>query len=143
LQFANHKKAVLASALIPLVWSPIDGLVDGGIRDNTPLSNAIKRNPDHIYIIKCSRGLDKGYKNNLIGIAARTLEILLDEIVERDIREFLRINELVKQAPLYKKDGTPYKYFDYTIIEPENDWGGMLDFSDRSWDKGVSAVRNL
>jgi NTE family protein len=65
----------------------------------------------------------------------RTLDILLNELFLSDMREFLRINALVKEAQAHgitlhnPSNGKPLKYFDCKIIEPDVPLGDTLDFS--------------
>lgn len=156
-KFANDQelqKAVLASASLPMIWSPVESiqtidfelshLVDGGVRDTTPLGDAIKYINDdqddaeyHILVISChtpSLSVLKD-KPNLFTIAERTMyDIVLNEVQNTDLSEFLRINELVQQADqkgceLFSKSGRKLKSFKVQIIQPERKLKGGLDFS--------------
>jgi NTE family protein len=143
------KKLLLASTCIPVIWPPVmfddRKLVDGGLRDITPLRSVISHNPSEIIIINCNpREAGNEVIRGVAHIAKRSLGIAMNEIFNDDIREFIRLNDLVKQAEahgvtLYRKDGTPYKYFDYKIIEPDHDLGNSMDFT-RGWDKIVHGV---
>lgn len=74
---------------------------------------------------------------NIFNIAKRSLtEIAIDEIFNSDISEFLRINRLVQQAErqncqLLKQDGRPYRSFRTILIQPDDDLGDTLDFSEK------------
>ena len=153
----DFAKAILASTAMPIIWPPvkniitnIEGLeikesVDGGIRNVSPLGDIVDHinmdddttNNYHVIIINCNSGniteLEQA-NYNIADIALRTLtEITLAEVFCNDIKEFLRINDLVKQA--IKRDITlmhkkrPLKYFDYTLIQPNTTLGDTLDAS--------------
>jgi NTE family protein len=115
---------VLASACIPVVFpvvkskAPNDVLVDGGVRNITPLSTAFDANPDEIYVLLTSRlvrtagGLpDSGvpehtfqqWDDTWLGtrvsgfdVLKRTVEILSDEIYLDDIRGALQWNSVLE-----------------------------------------------
>jgi NTE family protein len=147
----DFRKAVLASTAIPVIWEPVKEIklknklhfvqaVDGGIRNISPLGDILDDNPSEVIIINCSSlGLrlnpDTNASKNIFRIAKRSLtEITIDEIFNSDLREFLRINDLMKQAEaqgciLKKQDGRPYKAFKTVLIEPDRDLGDTLDFS--------------
>ncbi len=110
---------VLASTVMPIVWEPVSDVqlqertifqnVDGGLKNVSPLGNLIRvinrsSQPDEeytVFIVNCSSG-QLGFKrmgsSNVVEIAMRALvDIVLDEIFENDLREFLRINDLLLQ----------------------------------------------
>ncbi|THH36446.1 patatin-like phospholipase family protein [Neolewinella litorea] len=151
LDFAN---GVLASTAMPIIWSPVNGvatnrgipesLVDGGIRDVSPLGDVIDEivkddSPEDytIVIINCSSGkvteenfLDK----NIVQIALRALvDIAITEIFNNDIREFMDKNYILEQfkrklpgEDLYDYDydtggrGNKLKFFNALVIQPES-----------------------
>ena len=146
----NFRKAILASSSMPLIWEPVNDvrvnagiyqqLVDGGVRNVSPLKDVIVDNPDEIIIINCStKTLQKEPEagKNIFRIAERSLvDITIDEIFHGDIEEFVKTNEIVKQCAekgvtiFRDNDRTePYKYFNAIIIEPETGLGNNLDFS--------------
>ena len=143
---ADHfgfRELVLSSTAIPIVWEPVQvsnlyqEMVDGGLRNISPLGDVIDEDPDEVVIINCSprepHATSKPMKR-ILDIAMRTVDIMTNEIFINDVREFLRINMLVKQAEasgckLHKADGREYKYFECKIIEPREDLGDTLDFS--------------
>lgn len=114
----------LASASIPVVFPYIDLkssrdiLVDGGVRNITPLSSAFNARPDEIYILLTSRLIRKGldlplsglqeqdyqkWQDNWLGtkvsgfdVLKRSVDILTDEIYLDDIRGALHWNEVVE-----------------------------------------------
>jgi len=115
---------VLASASIPVVFpfvkseAPKDILVDGGVRNITPLSSAFDAEPDEVYVLLTSRliradtGLPEsgvqqqpfeqwddswlGTKVSGFDVLKRTIEILTDEIYLDDIRGALQWNNVLE-----------------------------------------------
>jgi len=117
------------SATMPIFWSPVEGrYVDGGLRNITPLGDAIDIGADEIVVITCSPlGISPGPEiNNLLAVAKRSLDIAMNEIAVNDIKFTLTINDLVRQAHnhndliLHKEDGTAYRHVKITLIEPEH-----------------------
>lgn len=147
------QNAVLASSSIPLVWPAVDHikpnnfelsyLIDGGIRNVTPLGDAVRyaqqSEGDDFYfiVISChSPGLETMKEApNLLSTIERTIfDIAMNEIRITDLSEFLRVNDLVRQAQekgveLHGKDGRKLKSFKVKIIEPLRELGAGLDFS--------------
>lgn len=156
------RDALLASTVIPIVWTPLDvsphykSMVDGGVRNISPLGDVLDDDPDEIVIINCNPQapipLD-GPPENILDIGLRTLDIMTNELFVNDLGEFIRINHLVKEAAAYgltlhnPKNGKPYKYFDHKIIEPLEPLGDTLDFSQtsiqRSLKLGVRRAREV
>lgn len=156
------REALLASTVIPIIWTPLDvsphyrSMVDGGVRNVSPLGDVIDDDPDEIVIINCNPQqpppLDAP-PANILQIGLRTIDIMLNELFVNDLQEFLRINHLVKEAADYgvtlhnPKNGKPYKYFENKIIEPERPLGDTLDFSQeniqRSLKLGVRRAREV
>lgn len=146
--------AILASASMPIIWPPVKEIhlktarktirnaVDGGLRNNSPLAdvvdciNADKEDAEYeVFIINCNSGMITAMDryDNIADIAIRSLtEITLAEIFNDDIREFIKINSLVRQAKIKGVDlfhkGVKLREFNYRIIQPEGDeLGDMLD----------------
>jgi NTE family protein len=139
----GFKKAVLASTAIPLIWAPVDvppshtDMVDGGVRNVSPLGDVLDTDPDEVVVINCNPRKpptsDKPLKNAL-DIGKLALEVALNEIFTTDVREFIRINRNVEEASaqgvtLHNETGKPYKYYKCAIIEPDEPLGDTLDFS--------------
>lgn len=136
-------RAVLASTAIPLIWDPVDvspnykEMVDGGVRTISPLGDVIRDDPDEIVIINCSPAEPPTHISpfrNALDIGVHVMDIMLNEILVTDIREFLRINKNVQEAAaggskLYSRKGKLYKAYNYKLIEPEEHLGDTLDFS--------------
>ena len=149
-------KGILASTTVPVVWppvnqvnlqkgltSPITQLIDGGLKNSSPLGDVIKLMDQdeedaeyRILIINNNSGtVEKQQKCfNIASIALRSLtEITLVEIFNNDIREFVRINALVRQAQeqgvqLFDEKGRPLRRFYYKIVQPlTEELGDPLD----------------
>lgn len=80
-------KYVLASASIPVVTDPVEGyMVDGGIRENTPLNFAIQEGADRLFVFLNSaqekelRLKPKEKFKDVREIATRAIEIMTDEM---------------------------------------------------------------
>ncbi len=151
----EFRRAILASTSIPLFWPPVEAvtddnstsyyeLVDGGIRNVSPLGDVVDDNPDEIVIINCDPDrLNPGQKpyTSIPDIALRSsMGIMLNEIFRTDTHTLLRINDLVMQAKsdghiLVKYENTPnekeLKNYSTYVIQPEcrDLMGDSLDFS--------------
>lgn len=150
----EFQKAILASSSIPLIWSPVSSiknknyeatnLIDGGIRNVTPFGDAVKyiqeKNDNcdyHFLIITChnERLSPLTETPNLFKIVSRGIyDIAMDEIRDTDLKEFLRINSLVKQAKakgveLKNRKGRILRDFKIKIIRPTRELSFALDFS--------------
>lgn len=136
------QKMVLASSIIPGTWRPRtvgshEKLVDGGVRNVTPLADALSYDVDEIIIVPTNRIFDTNTHNdpkNIIQDIKTSVKIMLDEIIKGDVITALRVNDLVQQSnePLYKPDGSEYKYLDLHLLEPERSLGKGMDFQSDS-----------
>ncbi len=147
----NYLDAVVASTAIPVVFDPVklDGQlhVDGGVRHINPIGRILQdHSPEEIVFIT-TRTLEgeKEPKNvkDIVNIATQTLHIMLDEIFLKDLREFMRINELVRQAEkqgatLKKASGTPYKVFKASLYQPQEPLGDSLNFSNEQANRNIT-----
>ncbi|QDE83602.1 patatin [Myxococcus xanthus] len=131
--------AIWQSATLPILWEPVgaSALVDGGLRNATPLGDALEFGPTEIVVIVCSPSQIERAKPpaNLLEVATRSLtDITLNEILLNDVDAFVRINDIVRQAydaglTVRRPDGVPYRYCRITVIEPARPMGDMLDFA--------------
>lgn len=116
---------LIASSAIPVVFPFVDFkedkevLVDGGVRNITPLGSVFREEPDEIYILLASQVIREdtedlpssavrqdtyqkwddnwlGTKVSGLDVLKRTLDILSDEIYLDDIRSALRWNEVIE-----------------------------------------------
>lgn len=136
-------RAVLASTAIPLVWDPVEvspnfpDMVDGGVRTISPLGDVLDSNPDEIVIIHCDPSEPPVHLSpfkNALDIGIHVVELMLNEIMQNDIREFVRIDKNVREAAakggqISSPKGKVYKAFNYKLIEPDEILGDTLDFS--------------
>jgi len=131
--------AIWHSATMPIIWQP-DGKgawVDGGLRNVTPLGDALDHNPTALMVINCSPDQPERAEppKDIIAAAKRAInDIATSEIMVNDVREFVRINQLVRQArekgfTLVKDDGKPFHDYDIAVIQPKIPLGDTLDFS--------------
>jgi len=152
---SDFVNGVLASTAMPIIWNPVEkintnsgqhkNLVDGGIRNVSPLGDVIREiNNDSspgeytIIIINCSSGeiSDDNYdKKNIAQIALRSLDdIAITEVFNNDLGEFIDKNYILKQIrerlpdeDVYdydysgRKQGKILKPFNTIIIEPSGD----------------------
>jgi len=148
---AEFKKAILASTAIPIVWAPVDvspanpSMVDGGLRNMSPIGDVLDKNPDEIVIIACTSTSEPVYafeNRNALDIGKHALEIAMNEIFVTDFHQFVRINRMVsdakKQANLaIRKQGQQkvYKEYNFKLIEPHPDFpmGKTLDFNSKKY----------
>ncbi len=149
----NLGKAILASTVMPVIWTPVEisrdypEMVDGGVRNISPIGDVLDADPDEIVIINCgAEAIDPlaGPPKTVVNIGMRTLDILLNELFVSDMREFQRTNRLVQQAAaqgvtLTSSSGKPLKYFDCKIIEPISPLGDTLDFSQATIQASLTA----
>jgi NTE family protein len=147
-------QAILASTVMPIIWEPVDvspehqSMVDGGVRNISPIGDVLEAEPDEVVIINCSPESSDVLPMppaNIGKIGLRTLDLLLNELFRSDMSEFIRINHLVQQAAAHgvtlyhPKSGKPLKYYDCKIIEPEEPLGDTLDFSQPSVQRSLKA----
>jgi NTE family protein len=131
--------AVWESTTMPIVWEPIGAAanVDGGLRNVTPLGDALGFGPPEIVVVlNGPKALEAAPPpRTVIDVAKRSLvDITINEILVNDVRKFIRINDLVKQAEkhgvdLTDSEGRAYRFCPITVIAPEEPLGDVLDFS--------------
>lgn len=154
---ARFAEAILASTVMPIIWTPVDispeyvSMVDGGVRNASPLGDVLDADPDEIVVINCgSREPDpQPAPGDIVKIGGRMLAVLLNELFIGDMREFLTINALVKEAAAqgltlhHPASGRPLKYVELKIIEPDHDadLGDTLDFTQPAVQRSMRAGR--
>lgn len=133
---------IWASATMPILWDPVGGrYVDGGVRNMTPLGDALDVLTDtenaEIIVILCNP--TEGHAatvKSFVDVTKRSLEILMHEVAINDIKTFTTINDLVRQAQLAgitlrKFDGRAYRYVPISIIAPP-ELSDTIDFSQKA-----------
>jgi NTE family protein len=150
-QDPDFKQAILASAAIPILWPPVDispelkGMVDGGVRNISPLGDVLDADPGTVVIIDCSPPEPARMEwppRSILDISRRALELASHEIFVTDCLEFYRINQNVLQAgkhgvTLYNENGKPFKFYDHYIIDPGEPLGDALDFSRATVERSI------
>lgn len=134
--------AIFHSTTMPVVWDPVGprALVDGGLRNMTPLGDALDFNPTALIVLNCSPDQPEVVPapTDILAAARRSLaDITINEIMVDDVREFIRINKLVDQAKrqgctLVHGDGEPYVHCNIDVLQPRAPLGDSLDFSPRT-----------
>ncbi len=129
--------AIYGSAAFPLMFEPQEEhaafMLDGGLRDVTPLGAAIQAGATDITVVLCEpRKLlywsPPSGAVPLLSIATRALEIMMNEIVENDLNKAAIVNRLVSQK-VFLKDY--HREVFVRVIRPKP-WlmlGDSLDFS--------------
>ena len=150
---SDLQKAVLASTVMPVVWTPVDispeiqSVVDGGVRNVSPIGDVLDEEPDEIVIINCNPLKPERLSEppaHVGKIGLRTLNILLNELFHCDLREFLNINAFVQEAAahgltLHLPSGRQLRYYESHIIEPQAPLGDTLDFSQEAIQHSLQA----
>jgi NTE family protein len=147
-------KAVLASTVMPVIWTPVEisntysCMVDGGVRNITPIGDVLDADPDEIVIINCGPESESPLKTppaNVVEIGLRTLDILLNEVFRSDMDNFRRINAMVKEAESQgvtlhsPTSGKALKYFECKVIEPAASLDDTLDFTQPAIQRSLQA----
>lgn len=141
--------SVFASTIMPLIWDAqreliyTDGsrernLVDGGLRHVSPTGELVDADCTHAFVVNCSSPNEGGTGNmnidNIMDAALASVDIFVNGNLHRDVKEFRKINKLVKQAAdggviLRKDDGTPYVVCKDVIVNPIAPLNDSLDFT--------------
>ena len=156
--FVRHRPArigprhVLASAAIPLLFPSVkigDGFyVDGGLRQNTPMSPAIRLGADRMLLVslrfvaptpkEIQRERTEAYPKPLF-LVGKALNALLLDHTEYDLQRMERINAILKAGEasfgpafaevmnkeLCKLRGAPLRRIDAVHIRPSTDIGAV------------------
>lgn len=85
--------AVMASAALPGLLPPVPWqgrmLVDGGLRNNTPISHAVDLGADEIYVLATGYSCQMAEPpTTAIGVALQAIGLLISQRLERDVSEF-------------------------------------------------------
>jgi len=129
---------ILASAAYPVMFMtvPIEGIhwSDGGIRNVTPLGAAFELGATEADVIMCTppdkvwKPLDKP---NALDNLGRMMDIMLEEIIETDLKLALAYNELARHGLIPGKH-----YMKIRVIRPETSLpGSSLNFDDHIQEK--------
>lgn len=163
--FPDLKKWILASTSIPVTFEPINldkkQVIDGGVREITPLSTAIELGAERIFVILASptnvrHHPDKEYRS-LMEIGVRSLDIVLAEVCANDLRIAEMVNANIRSWNAVKKkvesSGHRVKDFfqgidfihdkhreiEFIDIIPEEEIIGTLEFNPGNIRQAISA----
>ena len=153
----NHIDPILASTAIPVVFDPVvlGGInrfahqslhVDGGVKHMSAIGSVLKRYSDieEVVIITCSP-----YKKDwtttrpardMVDIAKNAIGYVLEEIFEKDIREFERINHIVRQlngVGVLNRNGNRYSVYPARLFQPSESLGDSLNFTSEQARKNI------
>lgn len=138
---------VLASSAFPGGFEPViaDGEVylDDGIRETTPIEEAVKAGATHIDVISVDTAtLDRGFElTSVVSGAPRVLQTMLHEIDIWDYKGAELYNNLIELADMMPKHLVPEhirkkiegkKRVDLHALRPAHELPGPLDFSPES-----------
>ena len=141
----------LASAAIPFVFPPvdIDGIpyVDGGLRQNTPLSPALRFGSDRLLVVGLGSEVNKdkdprvrkGHIASPVFVLAKVLNALMLDHVDYDIVRLGHVNRLLQDGETVFGEqfvdrlnqmvtplrGAGYRIIPYLAIRPSRDLGEM------------------
>ena len=112
---------VMASAAVPFHMEPIGGMVDGGVRDHTPIMEAIDHGAERIIVIcnnPLKRSVREEYKPSwpyLVSHGLRAVDILQSEILWNDLSRVMDRNKYQKKVSLevYAPDVRIIDTFEY------------------------------
>jgi NTE family protein len=105
-------EAILASAAIPGVFPPvkIDGVayMDGGVTDNTPISDAVDIGADRIYVLPTGHACSlRGAPRGALGMALQAVTVLIGRQLVVDIERYSGAVDLRVVPPLCPLDVLP------------------------------------
>ncbi len=142
---------VLASAAIPFVFPPVEVEgrfhVDGSLRQNTPLTPALRMGADKVLVLGVKRALSvrsesalaaaRESRPNMTYLAGKALDALMLDPVEADLHRVEQYNALFAwgertygaafmdtlNADLGHRRGTPYCRVETLLVRPREDLG--------------------
>lgn len=91
----DYADSCVASASIPALCEDVDGWVDGGVREQTPLRQAIQDGATKIIVILCNpikKNPDYAKKSNWVKNLLRSTDLMAHEIFLDDIQTCLYYN---------------------------------------------------
>jgi NTE family protein len=165
---------VYASCAMPVFFDPLvtqgpDGTreqwVDGGVRNVTPLADALDFNPRGVIAVRASPKPGVGRVRtfgNLIKIGLRAVDILQAEVSINDTANATLINDIIaaREAQLraLEREGirgdraarilrpldlqiAQYRFAPIRIIEPEREFSDTLEFDPAKIDQAIEAGR--
>lgn len=136
-EIKRARKFVCASAAIPGAVEPIKVdedrtmMVDGGIRNMAPISDALDFDPDNIIVILNISTREDFLSNqespsHIFDVGMSAIETLINETTINDIQTARKINDIAKEAGSELSD---YEHVDIDVISPSAPLGSPQDFS--------------
>jgi NTE family protein len=128
--FPNFIDYVLASAAIPVIMPPVyigdnknQPFLDGGIRDVAPLKLAIRSGAEEIVCVLCHTkklGGETFNPRNLMSLTERVMDIVVNELVNNDIKWATKFNKYLPDDGSKCFDGLleGYRKVKITVIRP-------------------------
>lgn len=135
---------VLASAAIPLLFPPVRvrgrWYMDGGIRNNTPFSPALRLGAEALMMVNVTGAtLQREFRHDFPGIGAivgKLLDAVFLDRIAFDIDRLERINDFLEVAErlgkadkctdeLVKMGRPPYRRIPFAVVSPSHDLGVM------------------
>ena len=108
-------------------------LVDGGVRNIAPLRSAIRWGATRVDVILCSPDkveVSEG-PHSLIGIASRSLDLMMNEILRADIRRAHKVNKHVLNRKVEGVPSLTKRHIEINVWQPARPVCGTLQFEPR------------
>lgn len=151
LGYDRFRRAMRASSAVPAAVDPLgednvttgvrEQLVDGGVLDIAPLRAAIAAGATHVIAVLMSPRksiADPKYRDNLLQVATRSVDLLTDEILRNDVETAELVTRLHELALLLASSNAPLpawleKYrarvpLELATVEPPLPLGDTFDF---------------
>lgn len=124
--------AVVGSASIPVLFLPsnVNGSwkVDGGLRNASPIKAAIKAGATHVDLIMLHPSdstMTKMDDPNAFDMISRTIDVLLAEVIDDDLRLALKNNRIATLEEMLREheggtlDGSGKRAIEFRVVRPE------------------------
>lgn len=130
----DYADSCVASASIPSLCEDVDGWIDGGVREQTPLKKAIDDGATKIIVILCNpikKNPDYVKKSNWVKNLLRSTDLMAHEVFLDDIRTCMYYNESKEEGKrdimieVYAPDELPLDSLDFNQnkIQPAIKYG--------------------
>ena len=136
-------EATIASGSMPPMFDPVSldsmKLVDGGIRNNLPITKAIEDSSEVLAVMCRPVELDESVKpfTGLLEITSRTLDVMMNKITYGDLQSILMVNQMLQSTPRRTGFLAGKRVIDVQVIAPDYGLpGGTLDFSHEYLEQG-------
>jgi NTE family protein len=140
----NALDAIIASASIPGVLPPVDrggtALMDGGVVNNTPISNAIAAGATRVYVLPTGYACDLQHvPRSAIGMSLQAISLLVQQRLITDVHELQDQVDLRVLPPLCPLNVSPadFSHAQELIDRARLSAGRWLDSVDLSRDRGA------